>query len=58
MSIINTKTVGNTVYQVIDDIYPVHTAETGTIAISKISGDIFSCDETMSGTYYFYVVLL
>jgi hypothetical protein len=41
MSVIAEQTVGNIRYQLISDIYPVHSAVTGSIAISKI-GRIFS----------------
>jgi hypothetical protein len=42
MGIIEQKSVGNIFYQLIDDIFPPHSAETGTVAISK-NGDIFTC---------------
>ena len=43
MSVLNEKSVGNIIYQTIDDIYPVHSADTGTVCISK-NGDVFTCD--------------
>lgn len=43
MSVIERKSVGNIFYELIDDLYPVHSGITGTIAISQ-NGDIFSCD--------------
>ena len=42
MGVITQKSVGNIIYQLIDDIYPPHSGNTGTVAISK-NGDVFTC---------------
>lgn len=42
MSILSQQTVGDVIYQVIDDLSPVHSATTGTVAISTY-GDTYTC---------------
>lgn len=42
MSILNEQTVGGVKYLLIDDLYPLHSGDTGDVAIST-TGDIFSC---------------
>ena len=42
MSILSEDSVGDVIYQVIDDLYPVHSAETGTVAIAKYGTGIFT----------------
>ena len=51
MGILQEKSVGDISYVLIDDIYPVFSGESGTVAISSLGG-VFTCETGYTWSTY------